>query len=100
MSARTYPRESVLWRLADLQALAALEPPQATFFEKADRWVVKQDSQSFAVKPEQIVEDDEDYDDGSYEAEMGYERWLENGGPHAAAIQAEQDEEDRRYGGF
>lgn len=52
---RTYAREEIKWDLNELRALAALEPPQATFFEAADRWVVKQDGASFAVRPEQIV---------------------------------------------
>jgi hypothetical protein len=94
---RSYPRDEIKWDLDTLKALAALVPPQATYFEKADRWVVKQDGKSFGVRPEQIIEAvEEDYDDGSYEAEMAYERWLENGGPHALAIQVEDEIEQQR----
>ena len=34
------------------------------------------------------------------EAEAGYERWLEEGGPHAAAIAADAEMERHRTGGF
>ena len=88
---RTYPRDEIRWDINELQRLAALEPPQATFFEKADRWVVKQDGKSFAVRPEQIDDAQwDDYDEGP-DPMVEYERWLENGGPHAAAIQAEDE---------
>ena len=90
---RIYPREEIKWDLDTLQALAALDPPQATYFEKADRWVVKQDGQSFAVRPEQIV-DAQDYDEGP-DPMVAYERYLEDGGPHAAAIAAEDEIEQR-----
>ena len=92
---RTYARDTREYDVQDLDALQ--EAGLATYFEKAGIWVVKDGSASFAVRPHQV----RDYEgEAAYEAEMGYERWLENGGPHAAAIQAEQDEEDRRYGGF
>lgn len=53
---RTYARELVKWNLDDLQALAALDPPQAQFFEKANRWVVKEDGRSYGIRPEQIID--------------------------------------------
>ena len=31
------------------------------------------------------------------EAEMGYERWLEDGGPHADRLAWEQQQEDQRF---
>jgi hypothetical protein len=34
------------------------------------------------------------------EAEAGYERWLEDGGPHAAQIQWENEQDRLRTGGF
>lgn len=92
---RTYAREEIRWDISSLQALAALEPPQATYFEKADRWVVKQDGKSFAVRPEQI--DDAQYDDyDGFDPDAAYERYLENGGPHAEAIAAEDAIERER----
>lgn len=88
---RVYPRDEIRWDLDTLKALAELDPPQATYFEKADRWVVKQDGKSFAVKPEQII-DAQDYDEGP-DPMVEYERYLEDGGPHAAAIAAEDEYE-------
>jgi len=71
--ARTYDRELITWDLASLRALAALDPPQAVYFEKADRWVVKMNGRSYAVKPEQIVLDEKDVqelDDNAAEAAL------------------------------
>lgn len=94
---RTYAREEIQWDIDTLKAMAAAEPPQATFFEKANRWVVKTAEGSFGVKPEQIVDlsDDGRYDDGP-DPDLAYERYLEDGGPHAVAIAAEDEEEQRR----
>jgi hypothetical protein len=63
-SNRTYDRDTVTWELSDLQALAALDPPQAVFYEKVDRWVVRQPGgPSYAVRPEQIVDSTVNLDD-------------------------------------
>jgi hypothetical protein len=89
---RKYDRELIRWDLEALRALAELDPPQATYFEKADRWVVKQDGKSFAVRPEQIdVQEEQEYYDEGPDPMVEYEHWLENGGPHAAAIAAEDE---------
>ena len=70
---RSYDRESMMWDINDLRELAALDPPQAVFFEKADRWVVKFDGRSFAVKPKQITDRHQDSvieDDNAAEAAL------------------------------
>lgn len=44
------------------------------------------------------VDEDEQEVNAEYQAELAYERYLENGGAHAAAIQADLEEERRREG--
>jgi hypothetical protein len=98
MSNRVYDRQTIQWTADDLVALE--QAGQATYFPAAFTYVVKlPEGGSVAVRPEQILPADDEqpyHDDGCYEAEMAYERYLEDGGPHALAIQAEDDEERRR----
>jgi hypothetical protein len=48
---------------------------------------------------EQDERDETEYQSqlGEIEAEAAYERWLENGGPHAASIQDDLDQEERMF---
>jgi hypothetical protein len=94
---RTYDRQTIQWTADDLVALEAAG--QATYFPAAFTYVVKlPEGGSVAVRPEQVLpaEEEQDWDDGAYEAEMAYERYLEDGGSHALAIQLEDEEERRR----
>lgn len=98
MANRVYDRQTVSW---DADTLAALvEAGQATYFPKALTYVVKlPEGGSVAVRPEQVlVADGPDYDENydGFDPDAAYERWLEDGGSHAASIVAEDEEERRR----
>jgi hypothetical protein len=92
MSNRVYDRQTIQWTADDLAALE--QAGQATYFPKAFTYVVKlPEGGSVAVRPEQILPVDEEPDYDGFDPDMAYERWLEDGGRHAAAIQAEDDYE-------
>lgn len=100
MANRVYDRQTIQWDADDLVAM--VDSGQATYFPMSFTYVVKlPEGGSVAVRPEQILpadEDGPDYDDNydGFDPDAAYEVWLENGGPHALAIQAEDEEEQRR----